>query len=139
MTTQAGFFIFNVFDGYVCGTIPLLIICIVQLITVLFGYRTTFSSWFTNWPLTHWPGQLFISHISEVLKRRLTHIWLCWIIIVPIWLFGMLAIAIRTIGPISYETFVYPLPFQIIGYLLTSIAPLSILVYFAYYQFTKDR
>jgi hypothetical protein len=51
----------------------------------------------------------------------------------------MLAIAIRTVGPISYETFVYPVPFQIIGYVLTSLAPLSILVYFIYYQFKKNR
>lgn len=53
---------------------------------------------------------------------------------VPIWLFGMLAIALRTVGPISYDSFVYPLPFQIIGFALTSIAPLSIVVYFVYYQ-----
>lgn len=46
----------------------------------------------------------------------------------------MLAVAIHTIGPISYETFVYPLSFQIIGYTLTSLAPLSILIYFIYYQ-----
>jgi len=78
-------------------------------------------------------------YFSEVLKRRLTHIWLCWIVIVPIWLFGMLAIAIRTIGPISYETFIYPMSFQIIGYALTSLAPLSILIYFIYYQFKENR
>ena len=76
---------------------------------------------------------------SEVLKRRLTHIWFCWVIIVPIWLFGMLAIACRTVGPITYETFVYPLSFQIIGYVLTSLAPCSILVYFIYYHLKKDR
>ena len=75
-----------------------------------------------------------VSSFSEVLKRRLTHIWFCWIIVVPIWLFGMLAVAIHTIGPIAYETFVYPLSFQIIGYTLTSLAPSSILIYFIYYQ-----
>jgi hypothetical protein len=80
-----------------------------------------------------------ISFFSQVLKRRLTHIWLCWVIIVPIWLFGMLAIAIRTIGLISYETFIYPLPFQIIGYILTSLAPMSILIYFIYYQCKGNR
>jgi hypothetical protein len=78
-------------------------------------------------------------HFSEVLKRRLTHIWLCWVVIVPIWLFSMLVIAIRTIGPISYETFVYPLSLQIVGYTLTSLAPLSILVYFIYYQCKENR
>jgi len=76
---------------------------------------------------------------SEVLKRRLTHIWFCWIIVVPIWLFGMLAIAIRTVGLISYEKFIYPLSFQIIGYILTSMAPLSILLYFIYYQLKVKR
>ncbi|CAF0722025.1 unnamed protein product [Adineta steineri] len=139
MATRAGFYIFNIFDGYVCGAISLLIICIVQLATVLFAYRTTFSSWHQEWPPSQWPGQTFIRHISEVLKRRLTYIWVCWVIIVPIWLFGMLAIALRTIGPISYETFIYPLSFQIIGYILTSIAPLSILVYFIYYQLKNGR
>jgi hypothetical protein len=63
MTTRAGFYIFNIFDGYVCGAIPLLIICIVQLATVLFGYRTTFSSWCKTWPPKQWPGQTFIAHI----------------------------------------------------------------------------
>lgn len=58
---------------------------------------------------------------------------------VPIWLFGMLAIAIRTIGPISYETFVYPLSFQIIGYVMTSLAPSSILIYFIYYHLKSNR
>jgi SNF family Na+-dependent transporter len=139
MTTRAGFYIFNIFDGYICGAIPLLIICIAQLATVLFAYRTTFSSWYEKWPPSQWPGQAFITHISEVLKRRLTHIWLCWIIVVPIWLFGMLAIAIHTVGPITYEKFVYPLSFQIIGYVLTSIAPSSILIYFIYYQFKENR
>ncbi|CAF0755628.1 unnamed protein product [Adineta steineri] len=139
MATRAGFYIFNIFDGYVCGAISLLIICIVQLATVLFAYRTTFSSWHQEWPPSQWPGQTFIRHISEVLKRRLTYIWVCWVIVVPIWLFGMLAIALRTIGPISYETFIYPLSFQIIGYILTSIAPLSILVYFIYYQLKNGR
>lgn len=76
---------------------------------------------------------------SEVLKRRLTHVWLCWIIVVPVWLFGMLAIAIRSIGPISYETFIYPLSIQILGFILTSIAPLSILVYFIYYHLKTNR
>ncbi|UJR37778.1 hypothetical protein I4U23_030470 [Adineta vaga] len=134
MTTRAGFYIFNIFDGYICGAIPLLIICIMELGTVLFAYRTTFTSWFQKCPPTQWPGQTFITHIREVLKRRLTHIWLCWVIVVPIWLFGMLVIAFRTVGPISYESFVYPLSFQIIGYTLTSLAPLSILVYFIYYH-----
>jgi hypothetical protein len=71
---------------------------------------------------------------SAVLKRRLTHIWLCWVIIVPIWLFGMLAIALRTVSLISYGSFVYPLSFQVIGYVLASLGPLSIVVYFIYYQ-----
>lgn len=155
MATRAGFYIFNIFDSYVCGAIPLLIICIVQLVTVLFAYRTTFASWFEKCPPSQWPGQTFITRIrwdfssrtnfvtllssrSTVLKRRLTHIWFCWILIVPIWLFGMLTIAIRTIGLISYEDFIYPLPFQIVGYLLTSIAPLSILVYFVYYHLKRN-
>jgi len=63
MTTRAGFYIFNIFDGYICGAISLLIICIAQLTTVLFAYRTTFSSWFEKWPPSQWPGQLFITHI----------------------------------------------------------------------------
>jgi len=138
MSTRAGFYIFNIFDSYVCGAIPLLIICIVQLITVLFAYRTTFASWFEKCPPSQWPGQTFITQISEVLKRRLTHVWFCWILIVPIWLVGMLTIAIRTIGLISYENFVYPLPFQIVGYLLTSIAPLSILIYFVYFHLKRN-
>lgn len=156
MSTRAGFYIFNIFDSYVCGAIPLLIICIVQLTTVLFAYRTTFASWFEKCPPSQWPGQTFITQIrsnfielnrlvtlfflcfSEVLKRRLTHVWFCWILIVPIWLFGMLTIAIRTVGLISYENFVYPLPFQIVGYLLTSIAPLSILVYFIYFHLKRN-
>jgi hypothetical protein len=63
MTTRAGFYIFNIFDGYICGAIPLLLICIVQLTTVLFAYRTTFSSWCQKWPPVQWPGQTFITHI----------------------------------------------------------------------------
>jgi hypothetical protein len=63
MTTRAGFYIFNVFDGYVCGAIPLLVICIAQLTTVLFAYRTTFASWFEKWPPAQWPGQTFITQI----------------------------------------------------------------------------
>ncbi|CAF3110744.1 unnamed protein product [Rotaria sp. Silwood2] len=139
MTTRAGFYIFNIFDGYICGAFPLLLICIAELSTVLFAYRTTFSSWCEKWPPAQWPGQTFITHISEVLKRPLTHVWLCWTIVVPVWLFGMLAIAIRTIDLITYETFMYPLSFQIIGYILTSIAPLSILVYFIYYHLKTNR
>ncbi|CAF0970177.1 unnamed protein product [Adineta ricciae] len=113
MTTRAGFYIFNIFDGYICGALPLLIICIAQLTTVLFAYRTTFKSWFQKCPPPQWPGQTFITHISEVLKRRLTHIWLCWIIVVPIWLFSMLAIAFRTVSLISsaeYRYLFYLLP-----------------------------
>jgi hypothetical protein len=63
MTTRAGFYIFNIFDSYICGAIPLLIICIAQLATVLFAYRTTFSSWYEKWPPSQWPGQAFITHI----------------------------------------------------------------------------
>ena len=63
MTTRAGFLIFNIFDGYVCGALPLLLICIAQLGTVLFAYRTNVSSWFEKWPPAHWPGQTFIMHI----------------------------------------------------------------------------
>ena len=58
---------------------------------------------------------------------------------VPIWLFGMLAMAINTIDLISYEKFIYPLSVQIIGYILTAIAPLNILAYYIYYQFKKDK
>ena len=50
----------------------------------------------------------------------------------------MLAIAIRTISLISYGTFVYPLSFQVIGYLLASLGPLSIVVYFIYYQVKEN-
>lgn len=63
MTTRAGFYIFNIFDGYVCGATSLLIICIVQLATVLFAYRTKFSSWYEKWPPAQWPGEAFITHI----------------------------------------------------------------------------
>lgn len=63
MTTRAGFYIFNIFDSYVCGAIPLLLICIVQLATVLFAYRTTFSSWCEKWPPVQWPGEAFITQI----------------------------------------------------------------------------
>ena len=71
MTTRAGFYIFNIFDGYVCGALPLLLICIFQLTTVLFGYRTTFASWFEKWPPAQWPGQTFINQIR--------YRWLCLI------------------------------------------------------------
>ncbi|CAF1156700.1 unnamed protein product [Didymodactylos carnosus] len=93
MCTKAGFYIFNLFDSYICGTLPLLIICIIELFTVLFCYRTTLSSWFEKRKPNAWPGKLFIRHISEVLKRNLTFIWICWLFIIPIWLFGMLSIA----------------------------------------------
>lgn len=63
MTTRAGFYIFNIFDSYVCGAVPLLIICITQLVTVLFAYRTTFASWFERFPPRQWPGQTFITQI----------------------------------------------------------------------------
>lgn len=61
MTTRAGFYIFNMFDSYVCGAIPLLIICIFELATVLFGYRNNTSSW-----SAHWPGRSFIENIKLV-------------------------------------------------------------------------
>ena len=63
MTTRAGFYIFNMCDGYICGSLPLLIICILQLVTILFGYRTECSSWVEKYSPSQWPGRAFITRI----------------------------------------------------------------------------
>ena len=110
-----------------------------ELATVTMAWKTfhhTYQVWNRSKYLILFLNSLYF---SEVLKRPLTCVWLCWILIVPIWLFGMLAIAIRTANLISYESFVYPLPFQIVGYFLTSLAPLSILLYFIYYQCNENN
>ncbi|CAF1206547.1 unnamed protein product, partial [Didymodactylos carnosus] len=125
MCTKAGYYIFNLFDSYICGPLPLLIICIAELFTVLFLYRKNFLSWFKQWPPDVWPGKLFIMHINDTLKQNLTYIWLCWLFVIPIWLFGMLGMILSTLKPITFENYIYPLPFQIIGYFVMSISPLN--------------
>nr|AKN21425.1 slc6a-5 [Schmidtea mediterranea] len=119
--SKGGIYMFSIMDEY-SGTFTLQIIAIFELITIMYLYGV----------------KNFMKDIKMMLGFKPGYYWVaCWMVVTPLTIIFILILSFMYHTPTKFGNYILPVWANVLGYLMTLVGVINIVVYFIYYAIFK--